>query len=173
LYNMFQAYEVCGLLFDLRKHDFKSQITGYLFKHSYYHQTRVIITSEVHGIWIVFNHISPTMFKLIEPIFKQILIEIKDDKYSHIRNVNNSVIQLRKADPKLFSNLIHNEKYSRAIQKRKQPIIITEQEYNSSKIPSYSKSKYINITKNEPIYYSCHNNPYGNTELYYVTGKHP
>jgi hypothetical protein len=139
-------------------------------------RARISITNESNGVWIKTKYINKYVYTQILPILKTVLLDIKTQKYGNLKNASSSnVVELRQYDPWLFGNLLHGKKYSRIVQKHKQPIIISEEEYKATgknAIPAESKSKYINITTGRPAYYSCHTNKFGNISLYYITGKH-
>lgn len=177
---MFQVYEENGLFYELKKNEFKNKITGYYFKYSsgsvMNKRAKITITNESNGVKIISKYINKYLYSQILPVLKTVLIDIKTEKYGNIKNSSASnVVELRQYDPKLFGNLLHGKKYSRVVQKHKQPIIISEEEYKATgknAIPAESKTKYINVTTGKPAYYSCHTNK-SNTSIYYITGKHP
>lgn len=174
---MFQKYEEMGLFSGLEKNEFRNTISGVLFKYSSDPRrdirTSVTITNDVNGIRIVMDGVNKYLYSHLESILKTILLDIRGEKYGNIKKMKGSaVVELRQSDPMLLGNLLHGQKYSRIVQKNKQPRVITEQEYKSKAIPEISKTKYINVTTGKPAYYSCDQNKFGNTAIYYITGKH-
>lgn len=83
--------------------------------------------------------------------------------------------KLKEQDPKLYNSTVGNDVYSRKCQSYRQPIILTESEYNNlSNTERERVYKYKNFTYGKPAYYMCQKNP--NTGEYlkmsYLTGMH-
>lgn len=163
-------------MYNLEKNEFKGTIHGSLFKYSlgtrFSRRPKITIQNESNGIKITFDHMNKYLFEEIMPIFKSMLVDIKSQKYENIKNNSGlGVVSLRQHDPRLFNNLINDKKYSRLVQKHKQPVVITEEQYKSDKIPKHCKVKFINVTTMKPTFYSCHVNPKNNS-IYFITNKH-
>lgn len=91
-----------------------------------------------------------------------------------IMNVKNSLSKAREQDPVLFNlkKAGYPVVYARLCQKKMQPVVYQEDEYNA--LPETMKkkmTKYKNFTYNRPAYYMCPGSQY--KHLNFIAGVHP
>ena len=117
------------------------------------------------------------IFSLLLLTFIKIYENNKKSYKTEIKNIQtkNPLKKLKLQDPLLYdfkkiykSNIV----YSKICQKKHQPLILSEEEYNTlNKDEKKNTVKYWNFTKEEPVWYNCPNKKY--PYIKYIIKKHP